>query len=323
MEISIVDSSAVASATTALLSLGKASDFVKKNDNSVAVACEASKEILIRRVQFMIASSVGQPLLSSKSCDGTPVRAQFSANKALPTGKRVPTRGKMGKELLVANQFVRYNHPAEGWQTSCLLAEPVPLSEGKAASAILSAARRTWKSLRSLGAKGGVLEHYCWGRAGITALERLVREWHHTQPVPVSDEFGPEVLKLLELVVVTPCALHDSQNAFRWGLLSQCQDRQLMRDVYISVEALRNSADLLHSRIGSWIALTVDFREARGMDWVCRQRELWTALGVDADFVELLSAELELSFEGDTLWVKRGAQVTYTPDCFCWGAVVL
>ena len=224
---------------------------MEEDAGEVSVACEACKEILVRRVRSMIEDSVGQPLLSTKSCDGTPVRAQYSASKVLPTGMRVNSRGKQGKELLVANQFVRYNHPAEGWQTSCLLAEPVPLSEGKAADAILAAARRTWQSLRSLGAKGCVLEHYCWDRAGITSLERQVREWHHTQPVPVSDEHGPEVMKLLEFVVVTPCALHDSQNAFRLGILSQCQGRQLMRYVCILEEALRNSTDLLHSRIGT------------------------------------------------------------------------
>ena len=157
---------------------------------------------------------------------------------------------------------------------------------------------------------GCIVEHYCWDRAGITALEREVREWHLTQPVPPdSDEFGPGVQELLEFVVITPCALHDGQNAFRWGLLSRCQDSQLMRDLYISVEALRNSTDLLHSKMNSWIVQRLDFREARGLDWVCRQRDLWTALGVEADIVELLATELELCFEGSRLCVKHGAKV--------------
>ena len=307
--MSEADASAAEKAVCLLSSLGKASTFVASGGSEVGAACEAAKETLLGRAREMIDSALGAAVLSSKSCDGTPIRTQFEASRQLPSGKRVQARGKQGRELLVSNQFIRYNDPVEGWQTCCLLSEPVPLSEGKAASAILAAARRTWRSLRSLGATHCVLEHYCWDRASITALEREVREWHLTQPVPISDDFEPGVLELMEFVAITPCALHDSQNAFRWGLLSQCQDRQLMRDVYISVEALRNSADLLHSRMNTWLVSVMDFHPARGEDWVGRQRAVWTALGVEADLAELLATELELCWEGDKLWVKEGAKV--------------
>ena len=55
------------------------------------------------------------------------------------------------------------------------------------------------------------------------------------------------------LVVVTPCALHDAQNAFRWAFLSQHKNRALMRDVYIACASLRNSSDLLSSRMASFV----------------------------------------------------------------------
>ena len=300
-------------AVTAITRLGRASGFQGDPDRfATGLACEAAKEMLIRRAKALIGESLGSPVLSSKSCDGTPIRTKFHASGTLPSGKRVKSSGKQGREILVSNQFLRFKHPVEGWRGSCLLSEPVPLTCTKSAPAILSAARKTWASLRSLGATKCCVEHYCWDRAGITALEREVREWHLTQPVPMSDDGGTGVQELLEFVLVTACALHDGQNAFRWGLLSHCQNRQLMRDVYISIEALRNSTDLLHSRISSWIASVLNFREARGMDWVSRQQDILTALGVEADIVELLASDLELSWEGGCLWVREGAQVTHS-----------
>ena len=92
-----------------------------------------------------------------------------------------------------------------------------------------------------------------------------------------------------------------------------------MRDLYISIEALRNSTDLLHSRMNSWIVQRLDFRPARGLDWVGRQRDLWTALGVEADTVELLAAELELCFEDSKLCVREGAKVCVHPQISCVG----
>ena len=120
-------------------------------------------------------------------------------------------------DILVSNQFIRFEDPGRGWQTICILSEPVPLTKGKDVPHIMSAAQKTWHSLRALGAKGCVVEHYCWDRAGITALERMVRHWHMTQAVPGTLPYSPEICKHLEFVVVTPCAFDDSQNAFRWA----------------------------------------------------------------------------------------------------------
>ena len=59
--------------------------------------------------------------------------------------------------------------------------------------------------------------------------------------------------------------------------------------------------------MNSWIVQRLDFREARGLGWVGRQRELWAALGVEADTV--LASDLELCFEESKLCVKEGAKV--------------
>ena len=301
--------------------LGKASAFLCKPDgNQVGAACEAVKTMLLHKIKSLIAAANGQPILSTKSCDGTPVRATVYHSTTLPSGKKVKGQGKAGREILVSNQFVRFFDAADGWQTSVLFAEPVPLTLGKAVPEILAASRQTWKSLRSLGAVGITVEHYCWGRAGIEALERECRRWHASQPLPASEKYSPATVKSMELVVVTPCALHDGHNSFRWAFLDQCKNRSLMRDLYVSVESLRNSADVITSHMTRWVFSVLQFVDARSGQWKEEQRMLWQALDVDPEIIELMVGELELCWSGDRLCVRSGAQVVMCGVSFA-GAV--
>ena len=275
---------------------------------TVAAVCEATKEMLLSRARRLVSESVGLPLLASKSCDGTPIRCQHWSTNKLPGGKLIRSRGKQGREVLVCNQFVRYQDPGLGWRTACILSEPVPLTKGKDVPHILSAAHQTWHTLRALGAKGCVVEHYCWDRAGITALERMVRHWHMTQAVPDTLPYPPEIRKHFEFVVITPCALHDSQNAFRWAYFKESNDRSLMRDIYISVESLRNSADLISSGMASWVVRNLVFVEERGALWKHRRRAVFEAMDVDPDVADVL-VSLELAWEGGQLCAAQDAQV--------------
>ena len=151
---------------------------------AASVACEAAKEIMRRSARQLIQDADGLPMLSSKSCDGTPLRVAHRSQRKLPSGKTVRTQGRKGEEFLVCNQFIRACLPGEGMTTKVVLAEPVPLTHGKAVPAILAAAHGSWFSLRSQGHVGISLEHYVWDRLAIKTLERLSRQWHLSQPLP-------------------------------------------------------------------------------------------------------------------------------------------
>ena len=310
MASSAVLSSLAQGAVCTLQSLGRAAGMLSDTETPrVGAVCEATKDMLLSRAKKLVASSHGLPLLSSKSCDGTPIRCEHYSTWKLPGQKSQRGRAKRGVEVLVSNQFVRYQDPGHGWQTCCILSEPVPLTLGKEVPMVLAAARKTWHSLRALGACGCIVEHYCWDRAGLSALERSCREWHMSQPIPDAVHIWPEAVRqYLEFVVVTPCALHDSQNAFRWAFGEECKDRALMRDLYISVESLRNSADLLSSRLASWVGSCIRFVGEQGPLWRKHRRELWSGLDVSPEVVELL-VEMELRWDGDQLLVMQGAQV--------------
>ena len=295
--------------------LGRAAGMLSKTDSTqVAVYCEAAKETLLGRARSLVASSAGLPVLSSKSCDGTPIRVQHHASLSLPSGKKSKTVGKRGVEILVSNEFLRFQDPSDGWKTACIVSEPVPLTKGKSVDLVTAAARQTWQSLRALGAKGCTVEHFVWDRAGIEALERHARAWHAAQPDFVHDRYSAETCKHMEMIVVTPCALHDAQNGFRWAFLSQCKDRALMRDLYISTASLRNSADLLATRIATWIGQSLIFVESRGSVWREESRELWIALDIAPDLVDILVSDLELHWDGTNLCVVSGAKVSV---CMC------
>ena len=300
--------------------LGLASGFLEKNEErDLAVACEALKEVLSRRVRCIVRDNLGLPMLSSKSCDGTPLSVACSFRTSLPSGKTITTKGRKGCEFLVCNQFVRCKLPTGEWSTSVLLAEPIPLSS-KGVQSLLAAARQNWVTLRSIGHRGFAIEHYVWDRAGLSALERQTRLWHEMQPVPEPPKgVKKSVMALSELVVVTPCALHDAQNGFRWGLLSSCKDTQLMRDLYISVESLRNSMDLLSSRLAGWLTSVLCLVEPRDVQWQDDRRALLEALAVDPEIAELL-LELQLDWDGRRLNYSREAEAA---QCTAVRAIVL
>ena len=81
-----------------------------------------------------------------------------------------------------------------------------------------------------------------------------------------------------------------------------------MRDLYIAVESLRNSSDLLGTHMSAWIGSRLKFVDERGSAWRERARELWTALDLNVELVDLFVGELEVEWDGKHLCILAGAQ---------------
>ena len=285
-----------------------------KELSSVASTCEACKEVLHCAVVDLIKASAGRPILNSKSADGTPCSVRVRTQASRPSGSKVTRSGKHSVELLVKNQFLRCYINGKPL-TKVLLQEPMPLDHGKPCPAQFEACRKDWKSLRQLGHAGPAIEHYCFDRFGISGHERLWRQWH----AMVADSFqhlavnsSTDLLQLSEFVLITGCAAHDAQSAFRWALHKELADADLLRDVYVSVEALRNSYDLITSRLLSWISQRLSYAPAQSAFWMQHQRFLWQALDVEMETQEILSSTLQLRFENGRLWVVD--DVSTMPD---------
>ena len=110
---------------------------------------------------------------------------------------------------------------------------------------------------------------------------------------------------------MTPCALHDSQNAFRWGQLQDFNDKFLMRDLYVAVQSLRNSADLVSSSVCGWVVSRLRFAPGRDEAWLSEKRQLWEALGVDVETASVMVEDLQLSWEGDSFMIWDSYQAHY------------
>ena len=122
------------------------------------------------------------------------------------------------------------------------------------------------------------------------------------------DDMSMEVSRLTELVCLTPCSLHDAQNAFRWAFFTESSNTQLMRDVYVSIESLRNSCDLLERYLNHWISLRLRLVPARSAEWVSAREELWHALGIEPDPAAVLAEQLHFSFEDGCICVKEHSE---------------
>ena len=95
----------------------------------VGMACEAAKQVMRECVMGFVREMEGVPLMTSKSCDGTPLRLVKRESTTLPSGKRVNSQGKEGSE--VNNQFVRGLSASGKWVTKVMLSEGTQLQFGK------------------------------------------------------------------------------------------------------------------------------------------------------------------------------------------------
>ena len=177
---------------------------------------------------------------------------------------------------MVKNQFLRTLMPGRA-VARVLLRAPQLLSNGKSARAIFETCKKHWRSLREMGHAGCAVEHYCYDRCGLIAHERLWRQWHAES----SRSFGslcehatPEVLRLTEFFVFTACAAHDAQSSFRWAMHRWISDKDLLRDVYVCIESLRKSVDLIRGYLAEWVAARISFVEELGADAIDRRRSL-------------------------------------------------
>jgi hypothetical protein len=279
----------------------------KAEERVVGKCCEAGKAVMATRARSMVAESRGMPLLNCKSADGTPVRAKIRLSWKERGATSLRRTGNETLEALVKNQFLR-KHSATGVADTCVvLQEPVGLEHGKSVDAIWAVCFRDWRSLRQWGHDGIAIEYYCYDRFGIEAHERRAKQWHHTQSSlhgDIAEQWGTtlEQLSLREWVLVQGCAAHDAQSAFRWGMQGLISDRDLLRDVYISIESLRNSMDLLQHHVMEWAMGRVTFTSPMSASEVEERKELWQALSVDEDTAEVLAEQLQLRFEGGDCW---------------------
>lgn len=309
-----MEAKADASDAAALVeSLARASNSLSREDvRDLHRVCEAGKVTQETSARQLVSRAAGSPMMTSKSSDGTPITVVVRTEHELPSGQKVVRSGRTCEEYLVKNQFFRAVLSSGECVTRALLQDPLPLTHGKAAPQIFQACLKDWKSLRQLGHQGCAIEHYAFDRCGIKALERAWRQWHALE-APGFDGLSPpnvpvDVFRLTEFVVVTACAAHDANNAFKWALASRFENKDLLRDAYICVESLRNSWTTISRHVCEWIALRLSYADDWSVEQIDQRRTVWTSLSVDCETAEVLAETLHLRFADGRLMVARSLQ---------------
>eukprot|EP00974_Lingulodinium_polyedra_P055426 5329884-Lingulodinium_polyedra.AAC.1 len=85
----------------------------------LAVSCEVAKRTMEVSFLDVIHRNQGQPLMTSRSCDGTPINVKARTSVTLPSGRVVRSSGRSSAEFLVKVQWVRCLH-ADGSHESAV-----------------------------------------------------------------------------------------------------------------------------------------------------------------------------------------------------------
>ncbi|CAK0861146.1 unnamed protein product [Prorocentrum cordatum] len=287
----------------------KASHSLNRDEiTQVQTVCEVAKEVCRRAVAAVVRDAEHGACLQSCSSDGTPIQVSQRVSARLPSGKVVKRFGRSSHEFLVGVQLVRHVAPSGELRTAAQIRDPVPLTHGKTAPRQFEAGRSQWPTLRQLGHRGAVVQHYVWDRAGITAMSRLTHQYHELLAPQFSTSLrSHHTLRLLEFVVITACSAHDCQNAFKWSLPDNFGDPDVLRDVYIGIASVRNTFDDVLKYVHEWAATSMQFSTPLGGAEKRRWRAVWGALMLDEEVVHVLTDVLECRFVDGQLWLSENA----------------
>ena len=277
----------------------------------LAKLCETGKQFMLNKARQLISAAAGAPVLISYSSDGTPVSTRKRATAKSSSNVSIMRTGKTTEEFLVQHAFVRYLDARGVAHSTVVLQDPLPMTNGKSAWALLACAIDFLPTARKMGHSGISICHYAFDRMAYSALVRHLKGYHEELAASASSQHSassaPTLLQLTEWVVGAPCGLHDTHNSLKWSLHAKWSSTDLMGDCFIIIESLRNSADLLHKYMGGWIQDRVRFVPEESLPSPQHLYELWTCLGVEQEAVEVLSTTLRLQWAGDCLEVTEAA----------------
>ena len=278
-------------------SLAKACNSLSSlEQRALAKAVEISKEVMQVTVKTMVDKNIHQPMLRSSQSDGTPIR--YKVREVLDVaGKLVTLRGKGSTEFQVGLSMYRTFSQTDGEETGALLQDPQPLTEGKKSPALFETDKHYWLSLRQLGHQGIAIEHYAWDRGCFSSLSQLWKQWHSMMSTSWGTNHtmrSAEILWLQEWVIATPCVNHDINKAIEWAMWFDDSTKEMLTELHIALESLRNSFDVIVKHIGRFIAQRLEFADALPEQDLDPLRSLWFALGFNDEMVSMLVDVLEL-----------------------------
>eukprot|EP00971_Amphidinium_carterae_P348681 6490623-Amphidinium_carterae.1 len=271
--------------------------------SSIYRLAETLKVHLCEEVNKIARSAGGQPFMLWYSCDATPAKVPVSvfAHGHGVFQQGVHRSGKAGMEFLLEVLFASTITCTGSIQSAVYLREPRPLSKGKTALHHLACYEQCVRGIQ-IPREGIVIEVFCSDRMLFSSLSELI--WQHCE-LKLSEKKASALEHLLHWNLAIPCSMHDGQNALKWAVAGQCQSSSLVADLYIVIESLRNSFDLLHLKLPEHIRTHLEFTQERCDESVLYQ--FWMALGAGGEVLNML-VNMQLRFVQNKLLVYEGWQ---------------
>lgn len=228
--------------------------------------CEVAKSYLTSRAKALVASCADRAILFAYSSDSTPMLLKQTFVGRVDEEHRVSRRAGQANDLLCQRAFVKSTDTLGRPLVVPVYRDPVPLTKGRSALHEFAACCQFFPLLRRLGARAVIVSAYTFDRALQAPLERLVKRRHGLYYETVAEAAETPGSVWLEAatdwVVSLGCANRDSQNSFRWGLMSVTGDSEgVARKLHIGVESVRNGYDLLHAHLRQFVSSSVVFQE--------------------------------------------------------------
>jgi hypothetical protein len=246
---------------------------------------ELVKHHLRQKLLALLHEAEEGPVLYSYSADATPLRCSSTKIHA-GAGGNVVRRGRRLEEFLLQRALLKTTLATGEQKVAFLLGDILPLSQGKKAPNVFTAMSALFPRLRTAGHTGICLQHVCADRALFSSLDRMSRQRLQAYYTPgVGPELGEHrtLQELTDWPLGTGCCAHDMQNALKWALASAASAEDL-QSLHIVVESLRNSFDILLSRLPAFLSKHLVFVDPPGDTEPVAT--FWRNLGVEADMVD-------------------------------------
>lgn len=231
-----------------------ASGVLEKRDLDVVHRLAALAVAFLReRVVHFMRSRSQEPLQWQCSSDVTPVttceRFRYRCDEA---GSTVARCGRSSGEFLVQRCWV-----ADSTGDSVVCMERPLLMADKTAITHWKASRSLMKMPQEYSHDCIAVVHHVYDRALMRPMSRLhlqcARVVYEDQAESANHLEGDAHRRwLLTWVSTVGCFAHDIHGGLKWSLLTYTSDKDCMRSMFICIESLRNSFNLLVAHVGGW-----------------------------------------------------------------------
>ena len=287
----------------------------KSDARQVQRLAEAGKALLDECAKDLIAASHGRPVLYQYQGDGTPLKLKSAFQVAFAEHQKTARSGYSGVELFCQGAFVRSLDSVGNPLVACIMKEPRPMA-GKTGLHAINGLREFFPTLDEIGHRGFNIHHYSWDRAIFSACRSYARRMHTVILRNICDRTSQQegTLRVLQSwLLCTGCGLHDVHNGLTWGLSKLLQSKDMLDDLYIVLESLRNGFKHLQVHLPAWLADVVVF------DDISFDRDslhaFWTALDVTPELCNMLADRGILWLEGK---LRVGTAHRDDPEIMLW-----